>query len=92
MSAVLAASRGSGAFTNLGSRWHHERSLESIHGGSDMDDVASYGGLGWFIERLVNWLFIRPDVVRILTNCHQQLLAQVGSVSGAFSASVLRAF
>jgi hypothetical protein len=92
MSAVLAASRGSGAFTNLDSRWHHERTLESIHGGTAIDDVASYGGLGWFIEHLVNRLFIRPDVVRIFTDCHQQLLAHDGSVSGAFSASVLRAF
>ncbi len=63
MSAVLAASRGSRAFTNLDSRWHHERTLKSIHGGTAKDDVARYGGLGWFIELLVNRLFIRPDVV-----------------------------
>ena len=91
-SAVLAASRGSGAFTNLDSRWHQERTFEPIHGGTAIDDVASYRGLGWFIELLVNRLFIRPDVVRIFTDCYQQLLAQDGSVSGASSASVLRAF
>ena len=64
-------------------RWHHEHTFESIEGGAAIDDVAGYRGLGWSRERLVNRLFIRPDVVRILTDRHQQLLAQDGLVPGA---------
>jgi ligand-binding SRPBCC domain-containing protein len=60
-------------------RWHHEHIFESIEGGTAIHDVVDYRGPGWFLEPLVNRLFIRRDVERIFAYRHQELLTRYGS-------------
>ena len=60
-------------------RWRHEHKFESIDGGTAIYDTVDYRGPGWFMEPLVNRLFIRPDVEGIFAYRHEQLLARYGS-------------
>ena len=51
-------------------RWHHEHIFESINGGTLCRDIVDYDVIG---GRLVNALFVRPDLLKIFAFRHDTL-------------------
>jgi ligand-binding SRPBCC domain-containing protein len=60
--------------------WHHEHSFREIEGGTAIMDVVDYRGPGWFLEPLVNSIFLRPDVHKIFAFRHQKLVERFGEI------------
>lgn len=56
-------------------RWYHEHTFESLPGGTRCRDVVDYEVPG---GRLVNFLFVRPDLRRIFRYRRQRLAKLLG--------------
>jgi len=63
--------------------WHHKHTFVSVDGGTEIQDDVRYVGPGWFLEPLINRLFVRPDVERIFTYRREQLIAKFGELQSA---------
>lgn len=51
-------------------RWHHEHVFEEVDGGTRCHDYVDYEVYG---GRLINWLLVQPDVLRIFSFRQQKL-------------------
>jgi ligand-binding SRPBCC domain-containing protein len=51
-------------------RWHHDHIFESVDGGTLCRDIVDYDVMG---GRLVNALFVRPDLLKIFAFRHDRL-------------------
>jgi len=60
--------------------WHHEHSFREIEGGTAIYDVVDYLGPGWFLEPMINRLFLRPDVDKIFAYRHKALVERFGEI------------
>jgi hypothetical protein len=53
--------------------WHHTHSFKSIAGGTEMTDEVKYLSPGWFLEPLIQALFIKKKVESIFDFRNQKL-------------------
>lgn len=60
--------------------WHHQHTFVAVDGGTEIRDEVRYLAPGWFLEPLINRLFVRPDVDRIFAYRREQLLAKFGEL------------
>lgn len=51
-------------------RWHHEHTFEEVHGGTLFSDTVQYAVHG---GRLIERLFVRPDILKIFTFRREKL-------------------
>jgi hypothetical protein len=53
--------------------WHHTHSFKSIDGGTEMTDEVKYLSPGWFLEPIIQVLFIKKKVESIFDYRNQKL-------------------
>jgi len=53
--------------------WHHTHSFKAIAGGTEMTDEVKYLSPGWFLEPLIQALFIKKKVESIFDFRNQKL-------------------